>query len=99
FETSTIKLSKSALRNNISFIRGKLKKGVRLCSVVKGNAYGHGDTEFVNMAMDAGIDYFGVYSAEEAYNLKINPENNPDLFIMGVADDDAIEWAINNEIE
>ena len=40
--------------------------GARLCSVVKGNAYGHGLDPFVPLAMEAGVDYFGVYSADEA---------------------------------
>ena len=58
FETSTIELSKSALKHNISFIKKKLNKSVRFCSVVKGNAYGHGLTEYVQLAMELGIDYF-----------------------------------------
>lgn len=99
FETSTIELSASAFRNNLKFIRKKLKKGVRLCSVVKGNAYGHGLKEFVSMAMQEGVDYFAVHSAEEAYCLQNSLSTMPHLFIMGEIEGQAIEWAIQHQIE
>lgn len=99
FETSTIELSKSALKHNISFIKKKLNKDVRFCSVVKGNAYGHGLTEYVQLAMELGIDYFAVHAANEAYELFTNLTKKPDIFIMGSIDGDAVSWAIENEIE
>lgn len=99
FETSKIELSKKALKNNLNFIRKNISPNSRFCSVVKGNAYGHGTAEFVQMAMNAGIDYFAVHSAEEAYPLVAGLSKKPDLFIMGAAGDSAIEWAIQENIE
>jgi len=99
FETSAIELSSLALQNNLNFIKKRLKKGVRLCSVVKGNAYGHGLSQFVQMAMDLGVDYFAVHSVEEAYQLQQALPSLPDLFIMGEVENEAIEWAIENGIE
>lgn len=99
FETSSITLSTAALRNNLSFIRKKLHPGVRLCSVVKGNAYGHGVAEFVQMGMDLGVDYFAVHSAAEAYRLKQRIATMPDLFIMGAVENEAIEWALQENLE
>ncbi len=99
FETSAIELSAAALRNNLQFIRKQMKKGVRLCSVVKGNAYGHGLTEYVQLAMDAGVDYFAVHAVEEAHKLLETLPSAPDLFVMGEIENEAIEWAILNGIE
>lgn len=99
FNTSTIELSAEALRNNLQFIRRRMKKDVRFCSVVKGNAYGHGYKEFAQMSMDQGVDYFGVYSAEEAWYLKNHLKGSPDIFIMGSVEKDALEWAIEHGIE
>ncbi|MBK7291616.1 MAG: alanine racemase [Chitinophagaceae bacterium] len=45
---------------------------MKFCSVVKGNAYGHGLTEFVKLAMECDQHYFGVYSADEAYHISKN---------------------------
>ena len=99
FSTSSINLSHSALKNNLDFIKSQLKRNVRLCSVVKGNAYGHGIKEFTFMAMKEGVNYFGVYSADEAYVLRNNSDAEMDIFVMGAIDDEALEWAIQNDIE
>ncbi len=98
FDTSTITLSMKALRTNLAFIRDRLN-GARLCSVVKGNAYGHGFDPFIRMAMEAGVDYFAVYAAEEALHVLKLLGKNPDLFIMGMVENDALEWAIEEGIE
>lgn len=99
FETSSIELSVSAFRNNLRFIKKLMKPNVRLCSVVKGNAYGHGLSVFVKMAMDSGVDYFAVHSAEEAYLLKQQIPKMPDIFIMGAMENNAVEWAVQNDVE
>jgi len=99
FETSEIELSASAYRHNLRFVKRLLKDDVRICSVVKGNAYGHGLSVFVQMAMQAGVDYFAVHSAEEAFHLKQSISKLPDLFIMGAMEDKAVEWAVENGIE
>jgi len=99
FNTSSIELSTVALRNNLRFIRKLLNPGVRLCSVVKGNAYGHGLAEFVRMAMNEGVDYFGVHAVEEAYQLKKHIPDVPDLFIMGAINDEGVDWAVQQQVE
>jgi len=99
FETSEIELSASAYRHNLRFVKKLLKEDVRICSVVKGNAYGHGISVFVEMAIQSGVDYFGVHSAEEAYQLKQYLNKIPDIFIMGAMEEDAVEWAVENDIE
>lgn len=99
FETSTIEISKSALQNNLRFIRKRMKPGVRLCSVVKGNAYGHGLSQFSRMAMEEGVNFFAVHSAEEAFRLKEKVHGIADLFIMGEIENEAVAWAIDNDIQ
>ncbi len=98
FEPSVIHIDRSAYANNLAFLRDRLQ-GARMCSVVKGNAYGHGLSCFVPMAMDAGVDYFAVYSADEAHTLVSSVQEMPDIFIMGMVEGDALEWAIANGVE
>jgi alanine racemase len=72
-------------------------KNVRFSSVVKGNAYGHGIEVFVPIAVDAGVDHFSVFSADEAYRVRqIAPQT--DIMIMGHVDKEDIGWAIENDI-
>ena len=99
FQSSTIEISKSALENNLDFIRHKLKKNVRLSSVVKGNAYGHTIETFVPIAEEYGIDHFSVHSAEEALAVYKFSKKNPTIMIMGSVDESEISWAIDSGIE
>ncbi len=99
FPTSTIELSQAALQNNLRFIKSKINEGVRFCSVVKGNAYGHGLAEFTRMAIKEGIDCFAVHSAEEAFDLHNLLPQRCSVFVMGAIDGDAVTWAVENDIE
>lgn len=100
FETSKIFLDKKALQHNLKFVKKRLNKGVRLCSVVKGNAYGHGLVPYVRMAIDCGVDYFGVHSADEAYLLRTSLSDKTfDLWIMGTVEAHGIHWAIEYDVE
>ncbi|MCO5274823.1 MAG: alanine racemase [Flavobacteriales bacterium] len=96
FDASTIELSTAALRNNIAFIRQALAPGTRLCTVVKGNAYGHGIGTFTGLARRLGAEYFAVYSAAEAYQLQKNLAQGVAIYIMGDVDGPALEWAVEH---
>ena len=98
FEPSTITISRSALRNNVAFIKERLGSA-RLCGVVKGNAYGHGLERFVELALAEGVDYFGVYSADEAWIVRQRVTARPDLFIMGMVEGDGLAWAVEQGVE
>lgn len=97
--SSRIELSQSALTNNINFIRKKVGADVRISSVVKANAYGHGIAEFVKMAEKAGIDHFATASAFEAEEVLAVKLATSDVMIMGILYAENINWAIENEIE
>lgn len=97
--SSRIFLSQSSLAKNISFIRKKAGQGVRLSSVVKANAYGHGISPFVQMAEKTGIDHFATASAFEAEQVLQVKSENSNVMIMGILYDQDIDWAISNDIE
>jgi alanine racemase len=99
FYSSYLEISKSALQHNITFLKGQLRPGVRLSSVIKGNAYGHGIEEFGGIAQACGIDHFSVFSADEAYRLLQVLPKPATILIMGYIDDPELEWAIANDIE
>ncbi len=99
FQTSIIEISKSALENNLRFIRKIVGKEVKISSVIKGNAYGHSIEAFVPIAERCGIDHFSVYSADEALRVKEISGNGPTIMIMGMIDNEDLNWAIENDIE
>ncbi len=98
FNVSTIELSAEALRANLAFIRHLVGKGPALCTVVKGNAYGHGIGTFSGLAQDLGADRFAVYSAAEAYELKQQLHNGAGLYIMGDVDGPGLDWAVKHDV-
>ncbi len=98
FETSAIQISESAYRHNLNFIKNQVGADVTFCSVVKGNAYGHGLVKFAQMALRCGVNYFAVYSSAEAYELW-ESISNVSVMIMGSTDEESLHWAIANEIE
>jgi len=96
---SHIEISKSALKQNIKFIKEFIKEDVKLSSVVKGNAYGHSIKKFVPIAEEAGVDHFSVFSADEAEKVLKVCGSRTDVMIMGNIDNEDLGWAIEKGIE
>jgi len=96
---SVIEISRSALEQNYAFLRRKIGRDTLLSSVVKGNAYGHTIEVFVPLAESCGVQHFSVFSADEAWQVKQVASAGTDVMIMGSIPDEALEWAVEQEIE
>lgn len=68
--SSWIELSASALQSNIATYKRVLEGKSKFAAVVKSNAYGHGLLEIAKLSIEAGADYLGVNSIEEAIALR-----------------------------
>jgi alanine racemase len=97
--TSYIEISKSALKHNLQFLKNYIGNGVQISSVVKGNAYGHGIEVFVPLAENCGINHFSVFSADEALSVYKSSTQNSTIMIMGLINNEQLEWTIENNIE
>ncbi len=60
----------AALERNLVLIRKSLPTGVRLISVVKADAYGHGIHPTATRLMQAGVDTFAVANVKEAADIR-----------------------------
>jgi alanine racemase len=96
---SIIELNNTAYQKNLSFLRNTFGKKVKISCVVKGNAYGHGVTEMVSMAYHNGITHFSVFDVEEAKVVKAKLEDKATIMVMGLVQDEDMEWVINNNVE
>ncbi len=67
---------------NFNIIKGKLADGVRICCVVKANAYGHGAVYLSKLYESLGADFFAVSNIEEAMQLRNNGIKAP-ILILG----------------
>ncbi|MBM3498254.1 MAG: alanine racemase [Armatimonadetes bacterium] len=68
--TTYVRVSRPALGRNLAAVRAALAPGVRLCAVVKANAYGHGLVETARLFVEGGADLLGVASLDEALELR-----------------------------
>jgi alanine racemase len=94
--TSYIELDQNALHKNIKYLQQELGSYVRFVSVIKGNAYGHGISEFVPMAEYCGIDYFAVFDVLEAQQACKVKKEGTDIMIMGGIEPENLLWVIEN---
>ncbi|MDQ2178689.1 alanine racemase [Marinifilum sp. D714] len=90
--SSFITLKKEALHNNIKFLKKKLGTHVRISSVVKANAYGHGIEQIVPLLENEGVDHFSVFDFTEGVRVQNSLKNNKGIMIMGwIADENIVE--------
>ncbi len=82
-KTSLMTLDSSAVKNNIHFLKKKIGPKVKLSSVVKANAYGHGIEHLVPVLEEAGVDHFSVFSFDEALRVRQSTRQEPTILIMG----------------
>lgn len=65
-----IEVSRSALGNNVEFLRSRLPETCRLMPAVKANGYGHGGVLVSRMLQELGVDAFCVATAQEGAELR-----------------------------
>ena len=96
--SSVIEISEKALKNNLKFIRHVVGDGCRISCVLKGNAYGHGIDVYAPLLNECGIDHISVFNAEEAYRVFKSTDRKSEIMIMGMIDDSAMNWVVENDI-
>ncbi len=99
-ESSRIILDEESLLNNINFLKRKLGNKVKISSVLKANAYGHGIEEIAPLFEKAGIDHFSVFDyneAERVHDSILLPSST--IMIMGWISEKDMKNAISKGFE
>ena len=86
-----------ALKFNFNSIRSSLKPDVKVMSVIKADAYGHGVIECAKTLLACGTDAFAVSTASEALELRRAGFDTPTL-ILGVVDRENFRSLIEKDI-
>jgi alanine racemase len=92
-----IEISKSALMHNLKVFRGLVGPNVKIACIVKANAYGHGLKEVVPILDEAGVDWFGVDSLEEALEIRALGINKQ-ILILGYTPFSGLKEVVENGI-
>lgn len=82
---------------NLNEIKNSLQEKIKVCCVVKANAYGCGAVEVSKYLEDKNIDFFAVARVEEGLELRNNNISLP-ILCLGYTDISMIKDAIENEI-
>jgi len=86
-----------AIRYNYRQVKKLVSGQASILVVVKGNAYGHGMFEVAKTLENAGIDFFGVATLDEALYLREKKIKKPILVLGSVLPKEA-EPAVKNDI-
>ena len=87
----------SAIKHNIRSIRQHIEPKVKLCVVVKANAYGHGAIEVSKCALEEGADVLAVATVDEALELRAEFKTTP-ILILGLIPERAADLVVANDI-
>ena len=88
---SYIEISRENLIHNIKQFKNLLKKGTKIATVVKANAYGHGDKEVVKI-VNPYTDYFQVDDIEELE--RIRKVTKKPVLVFGYLNEEGLTKAI-----
>ncbi len=85
-----------AVEFNFSQVRNKLPENVKILSVVKADAYGHGAVPIARF-LDDKCDFFGVACIDEALEL-IHADIKKPILILGYSSPELFDIIVKNEI-
>ena len=87
----------AALRGNLAWIRHRAGKGVKIITVVKADAYGHGLKQIAALLMQSGTDIFGVANLAEAQAIHSVGRGWP-VLMLGACLPDEVELAVRDDV-
>lgn len=94
---SYIEINRSALRNNLRVIRSHLPAHVDCTAVVKADAYGHGASETMRIALEEGYNSAAVARVEEGVALRKDGFTCP-VFTLGLPLPEEAETAVKYDL-
>jgi alanine racemase len=86
-----------ALRENLAWIRHRVGPRVRIISVVKADAYGHGLKQIAALLMQSGTDVFGVANLTEAQAIRSVGKGWP-ILMLGATLPAEVESTVREEV-
>lgn len=91
-----VEISRAAIKNNVAQFRRRIGKSVRLMSVVKSNAYGHGLYAFSSIA-EPLVDCFAVDSLIEGVRLRESGVKKP-ILVLGATLPERLDAAVASRV-
>ncbi len=92
-KTAWVEISGDALAWNLEMVRSRLKKGTRICAVIKGNAYGHGLTGVRKLLSERGLaEMIAVGKPGEMLKIfRKTEDDGSDVLLLGMSEAKEVE--------
>jgi alanine racemase len=87
----------TALRDNLAWLRRRVGPAVKIMTVVKADAYGHGLRPIAGCLMQSGTDIFGVANLAEARAIRAVGRGWP-ILLLGACLPDEVEIAVRDHV-
>ena len=87
----------SALRGNLAWLRHRIGPQVKIITVVKADAYGHGLKQIAALLMQSGTDVFGVANLTEAQAIRSVGQGWP-ILMLGACLPGEVETAVRDDV-
>jgi len=83
--------------HNIRLIRNKIGRDIKMCVAVKADAYGHGAIELARQAVNEGVEFLGVATAEEGSEL-VHAGVGANVLLLSIPAPDEIPLVVRDGI-
>lgn len=87
----------NAIEHNLNEIKKRMDKNVRVCAVVKANAYGHGTIEVAKAVVHAGVSFLAVAMIQEALELR-EAGIKTEILILGALQKEYAEIVVKENV-
>src|ERR1041384_3777152 len=92
-----IEIDLEALRKNFAAIQQQKRPELKIISVLKDDAYGHGAVEVARAAVKAGAALIALGTLDEAEKLRRGGSESP-ILLLGERAPDELEYCVAQEI-
>ncbi|MCH6268686.1 alanine racemase [Neobacillus citreus] len=96
YRDTWVEVDLDCIAENVTSVKKQLPEGVDIFAVVKANAYGHGDIQVAETALNAGAVYLAVAFIDEAIALRKKGITAPILVLGASRPGDALVAVQNN---
>ncbi|MBO8128192.1 MAG: alanine racemase [Peptococcaceae bacterium] len=86
-----VEVDLDAVAHNLKIVRQIIRPGVKVMAVVKADAYGHGALSVAELLVNEGIEYLGVFTLQEAVELRAGGIKKPIVLLGAIAPDQAAQ--------
>src|SRR5258706_16114982 len=87
----------TALRENLAWLRHRVGPAVKIMTVVKADAYGHGLKQIAALLMQSGTDVFGIANLTEAQSIRAVGRGWP-ILMLGACLPFEVETAVREDV-